>query len=66
MVELILDAGLVGPVVGSVECGEAVLAFGFVLVEVEVVDQFEVVGFLVVFLGLLFDEGAVGLAGKLH
>lgn len=34
--------------------------------EVEVVDQLEVVGFLAVFLGLLFDEGAVGFAGKLH
>ena len=66
VVELILDAGLVGAVVGVVECGEAVLALEAVLVQVELVDQLEVVRLPVVLLRLLLDEGAEGLAGQLH
>ena len=66
MVELVLDAGLVGAVVGGVECGEAVLALEAVLVQVELVDQLEVVGLPVVLLRLLLDEGAQRLAGQLH
>lgn len=38
MVELILYAGLIRAVVGCVEGREAVLAFGAIFVEVEVVD----------------------------
>ena len=66
VVELILDAGLVGAVVGVVECGEAVLALEAVLVQVELVDQLEVVRLPVVLLRLLLDEGAQRLAGQLH